>query len=244
MRRASPSVLGIFVCSLIVSGCDSSSAPQAVTEAAKPTANQKVGKVLPFRVCDLSKNTAFQDNLSMIRADIKVDGGHSNDWVATGLAVANQLGAVGSSTDVQVYVYRNDLEDLDTDQTPNGYKWLARIDYAVTPQHALGTSAGGTQWLINYATDESVVTPKQILIERDFQALNDKYGNPAIDDKIVAMVKKKYGLKGEFNLPRMNLDKNTDNPTEFFIDKNGQDAKLNGLEPMLKKGTRNVECSV
>jgi len=126
----------ISVCSMVVSGCDNSSTPRVAPEAPKPTVNQKVGKVLPFSVCDLSKNTAFQNALSMIRADIRVDGGHSNDWVATGLAIAKQLGALGASTDVQVYVYRNDLGELEK-ATTNGYRWLTRIDYGAKPQHSL-----------------------------------------------------------------------------------------------------------
>lgn len=236
--------LGIFVCSLVVSGCDTSSAPQTVAEAAKPAANQKIGKVLAFKVCGIGKNTAFRDGFSQAWADIKVDGGHSSDWVTTGLAVAKQLGAVGGATDVQVYVYRSDLGELDTKETPEGYKWLTRVDYAVTPQHSLGTSGGLTPWLISYATDDSVVKPKDILIERDYQALMDKYGHPMIDDKVVAVIKKKYGIKGEWNLPRMNLDKHTENPEEFFIDKNGQDEKLNRMGPLSEKGAGNLECSV
>lgn len=239
-------VFGTLATGFLIAGCNSDkpSMPEKIAETAKPSPDQKVGKVLPFNVCDLEKNTAFRDGLSQVRADIKVDGGHSNDWVATGLAVAKQLGALGGSSDVQVYVYRSDLGELDTKATPNGYKWLTRIDYAVTPQHALGTADGGKPWLISYATDESVVTPTQIRMERDYQALMDKYGQPAIDDKVVAMVKKKYKLQGEFNLPRMNLDKNTGNSDEFFIDKNSQDQKLNGLGDMLTKGGRSLECSI
>jgi len=237
-------ILGIFVCSLVVSGCDNPNASQAFTEPAKPAANQKVGKVLAFEVCNIGKNIAFRDGLSQVWADIKVNGGHSNDWVATGLAVAKQLGAVGGATDVQVYVYRSDLGELDTKATPNGYKWLTLVHYAVTPQHSLGTSGGGTPWLISYATDDSVVTPKAILIERDYQRLMDKYGRPDIDDKVVALIKKKYRIKGEWDLPHTNLDKNTVNPDEFFIDKNGQSGNLDRLGPLLNKAARNFECSV
>jgi hypothetical protein len=236
-------VFGIFVCSLVASGCDNSSAPQKVAEASKPTANQKVGKVLPFSVCDLSKNTAFQNGLSMIRADIRVDGGHSDDWVATGLAVAKQLGALGASTDVQVYVYRNDLGELEK-ATINGYRWLARIDYGATPQHSLNTIDGGKPWLITYATDDSVVTPRDIQIERNYQELMEKYNQPDIDDNVVAMIKKKYNIKGDWHIPSMNLEKSTNNPDDYFIDKNKQDEKLNDLGPLLEKGAGNFECSV
>ena len=71
----------------------------------------------------------------------------------------------------------------------------------------------------------------------------DKFGQPDIDDKAVAMVKKKYNIKGEFSLPRVNLDKKTSNPDEFFIEKAGQETKLNRLGDILAKGGRDVECS-
>lgn len=239
-------MLGIFVAGTLIAGCDNEkpTGDMKVAETAKPAPGQKVGKVLPFQICDLDKNTAFNDGLSMVRADIKVDvGGHSNDWVATGLAVAKQLGLLGDSSDVQVYVYRSDLGELDNKQTPNGYKWLSRIDYAVTPQHALGTSGGGKQWLLTYATDDSVVTPQQIMIARDYQSLNEKFGNSAIDDKIVAMIKKKYNLHVEFHLPIGNLGPHEENPDKFFIDNNGQEQKLNSLGEMLATGGRNLECT-
>lgn len=236
-------VCGIFVCSLAASGCNNSSAPQYIPESLKPTANQKIGKVLPFSVCDLSRNTAFQNGLSMIRADIRVDGGHSNDWVATGLAVAKQLGALGTSTDVQVYVYRNDLGELEK-ATTNGYRWLTRIDYGVTPRHSLNTGDGGKPWLITYATDDSVVTPRDIQIEGDYQKLMEKHNQPAIDDNVVAIIKKKYNIKGDWYIPSMNLAKSTNNPDDYFIDKNKQDEKLNDLGRLLVKGAGNFECSV
>lgn len=243
MRKFSAAA-GLLIYCLVIGGCDKSAEPEKVVEDAKPAPGQTVGKVLPFQVCDLEKNAAFKDGLSMVRADIKVSvGGRSADWVATAVAVAKQLGALNASTDVQVYAYRSDLDEFDTKAIQNGYKWLARVDYAVKPQHALGTNGGSTQWLINYATDTSVVTPEQILIERDYQALMDKFGQPAIDDKVVAVIKKKYNIKGEFNLPRMNLDKNTSNPNEFFVERAGQEPKLKSLGDILAKGGRNIECS-
>jgi hypothetical protein len=255
MKRISALLAMSSVCSLMLLGCDNpkqstqgNPAIKTVTahavEVPKPNPGQKVGKVLPFSVCDLQNNTAFENGFSQMRADIKVTGGHSNDWVATGIAVAKQLGALGASTDVQVYVYRNDLGELDTNETPNGYKWLTRVDYGVTPQHSLNTSDGGKPWLISYATDESVVSSRNILIERDFQALLEKYGNPSIDDKVVAMIKKKYGIKGEWRIPTSNMDKHTDNPAEYFIDSQDQAEKLNELHKLLSHNSRNLECTV
>jgi hypothetical protein len=80
--------------------------------------------------------------------------------------------------------------------------------------------------------------------ERDYQALMEKYGQPADDDKVVAMLKKKYRIKGDWHIPSSNFSKNTRNPDEYFIDKNQQDEKLNGLGKLLSRGGRGLECSV
>ncbi len=241
-------VVGAFVCSSLLSACDSSTA-EKINSNDKPTANQKIGKVLPFKVCRIQNNHAFNGGFSILDADIKVDGGSSNDWVATGIAVAKKLGDLGISTDVKLTIYRNDLGELDTKETPNGYKWLTRIDYGIDPKHSMNTANGDKQWLISYATNESVATPQKIRIDRDFQVLDNKYGNPPIDDKVVAEIKKKYHLTGEFNLHHGNLAKNTNDPNEFFIDSTGQDEELKKLKMDFKelspnRGLSNIECSI
>jgi hypothetical protein len=57
-------LLVISVCSMVVSGCDNSSTPRVAPEAPKPTVNQKVGKVLPFR--EALKNSLSRAKVSPI----------------------------------------------------------------------------------------------------------------------------------------------------------------------------------
>ena len=237
-----------FICGSILSACDLHKS-EKINTVDKPTANQKVGKVLPFKVCNIQNNHAFNGGFSILDADIRVDSGSSNDWVATGIAIAKKLGELGISTDVKLTIYRSDLGKLDNKQTRNRYKWLTRIDYGVDSNHSLNTSSGGKQWLISYATDSSVVTPKDIQIEQEYQELMRKYNNPPIDNEIVAIIKKKYNISGEFNLPLMNLSENTNNPNDYFIDASGQEDRLKKLKADFKELPKNrrqsnIECSI
>ena len=246
MKKKNPihAVVGSLIFCSVLTGCNDSKTSEVVAELERPTANQKVGKV---KVCQIINNHAFNGGFSVLDADIKIEGGSSNDWAVTGIAVAKQLGSLGLSTDVKLTVYRSDLGELDTKKTANGYKWLTRIDYGIDPKRSLNTSNGDKQWLISYATDSSVATPGKIKIDHDYHAINDKFGNPAIDDKVVAAVKKKYNLSGEFHLHRGNLNKNTNDPNEFFIDSSEQNEKLSDLKKFKELGENrsvsNLECS-
>lgn len=239
-------LIGAFFGSILLA-CDSKTSAK-LNDSEKPSANQKVGKILPFKVCRIINNHLFKNGFSVLDADIKIEGGQSNDWVATGIAVAKELGKLGISTDVKLTIYRSDLGELDNKRTPNGYKWLTRIDYGVDPNRSMNTSNGDKQWLISYATNKSVATPEKIRIDQDFHALDDKYGNPANDEKIVAAIKKKYHLIGEFNLHRGNLSGNTNEPGDYFIDAAGQEDKLKKLKSDFKQLPENrafndIECS-
>lgn len=242
-------VVGAFIFFSAISGCDNSNTSEKglMSDSLVPAANQKIGKVLPFKVCNIVNNHLFNNGFSVLDVDIKIKGGNSNDWVATGIAVAKQLGSLGLSTDVKLTVYRSDLGELDTKKTQNRFKWLVRIDYGIDAKHSLNTTNGDKQWLISYATNSSVASPEKIKIDQDYYAINDKLGNPAVDDKVVAAIKKKYNLSGEFNLHRGNIDKDTDDQNEFFIDSVGQKDELSNLKRFKdvgeNGGVNNLECS-
>lgn len=214
---------------LVLTGCGNSD-----DHPNKVQTNQKQGKVLPFKVCSLINNDAFQDNLSMIDIDAKVQGGQSNDWAATAIAIAKHMGALGISTDVKVTLSRSDLGDLEQD-TPNGLKWLSQAYYAIDPKHSIGVAnSNDKQWLVSYATDKSVATLQDINIANDYEKLIEKNYD---EEKIDKIIKAKYKLKNDWRLPMSNMVSNTSNPDDYAIDESGQKDALGNLESLAKANT-------
>ncbi|MHA3081692.1 hypothetical protein ACX1NX_00595 [Acinetobacter sp. ANC 5383] len=225
---ARETLFATLIGTLVLTGCGNSDRPN------KAQTNQKQGKVLPFKVCSLINNDAFQDNLSMIDIDAKVQGGQSNDWAATAIAIAKHLGALGISTDVKVTLSRSDLGDLEQ-ETQNGFKWLSQVYYAIDPKHSIGmANSNDKQWLISYATDKSVATLQDIHIANDYEKFIEKNYD---EEKIDKIIKAKYQLKNDWRLPMSNMVSNTSNPEDYAIDESGQKDALGNLEDLAKANT-------
>jgi len=222
-------LLSIF---LLLSACSSSNTEQDSVNNDNISSTAKSGKLLSARLTYGSVTNAFQGQLSKATVTATVETGAVEDWVATGIVLAEKMAKQGIDM-VEVTLDRNDLGGI---QTENGYKHYVRVAYAPDIKRSI---AFDRNWEI--AVADEVVPIKMIEASNQYyrfyrQYLDSGIADTKADTKAREMVAKSFNLAADWHLPRHNLRDTKLSRNDFFIKGDPAEfASLNKIAACLKE---------
>jgi hypothetical protein len=177
---------------VVLAGCG----PSASIPSPTPALSGPAVKALPFTVETVMLSDLFQDELKVGKVAVQVQGGSPDEWVATALAVAEEVGQLGADS-IEATVDRSDLEGIDA--APK-YLHLAQIYFSPNPKR--------TVW--NDPQMTVMVTPQpatRVEIQRDneFEALLEKFADQGMEpnsaeEKASPIIAKKFHLPRNWTL--------------------------------------------
>lgn len=214
-----------------LSACSSSNSEQDSINNDNISSTAKSGKLLSAKLTSGSVTNAFQGHLSKATVTATVETGTVEDWVATGIVLAEKMAKQGADM-VEVTLDRNDLDGI---QTENGYKHYARVAYAPDIKRSI---AFDRNWEI--AVADEVVPIKMVEASNQYyrfyrQYLDNGIADTKADTKARAMVAKSFNLDADWRLPLHNLRDTKLSRNDFFIKSESAElASLSKIAECLK----------
>jgi hypothetical protein len=216
----------LALCTLaILAGCDSSAPPPA------PAAYGPRIKALPFTIETVMLSDLFKDELKVGKVNVHVQGGNQEEWVATALAVAYEVGKLGANS-VEATVDRSDLEGIEAAPL---YLHLAKVYYSPDPKRTVWTD----QAQIMIAVTERPATREEVERDTEFWALIEKLNGKGMDsesaeNKAGATIAKKFHLPKDWQLYSGGLADNKYPGTNFNVDSSAATNSLATLDTCMR----------
>lgn len=209
----------------ILAGCDSSAPPPA------PQASGPRIKALPFTIETVMLSDLFKDELKVGKVNVQVQGGNQEEWVATALAVAYEVGKLGANS-VEATVDRNDLQGIEAAPL---YLHLAKVFYSPDPKRTVWTA----QEQIMVAVTEHPATREEVERDTAFWALIEKFTDEGIssesaENKAGAIVARKFHLPKDWQLYSGGLADKKYPGTNFNVDSSAATTSLARLDTCMR----------
>ncbi|MDN2676749.1 hypothetical protein [Janthinobacterium sp. SUN033] len=185
--------------SMSLTACDKKENIEATGQDQTLAKSAARGNVLAFSIPAVSSSNLFENGIRVTQVDAIVDGGTKNDWIATGIAIAEKAIEVGANS-AKVTILGPDLGNV-----PRKYREYAVVYYGPDLNKTIWPDE---KWSIFSA--DRLVTKSEISAAAEFEMLNGKYiaqGMDAIgaDKKAGQEVARKYSLAEDWSLPLGNL---------------------------------------
>jgi Prokaryotic membrane lipoprotein lipid attachment site len=216
----------LALCTLaILAGCNSSAPPPT------PAAYGPRIKALPFTIETVMLSDLFKDELKVGKVNVNVQGGNQEEWVATALAVAYEVGKLGANS-VEATVDRSDLEGIEAAPL---YLHLAKVYYSPDPKRTVWTD----QAQIMIAVTERPATREEVERDTEFWALIEKLNGKGMDsesaeNKAGATIAKKFHLPKDWQLYSGGLADNKYPGTNFNVDSSAATNSLATLDTCMR----------
>jgi hypothetical protein len=214
------------LCTLVIlAGCDRSAPPPA------PAASGPRIKALPFKVETVMLSDLFKDELKVGKVNVQVQAGNQEEWVATALAVAYEVGKLGANS-VEATVDRSDLEGIEAAPL---YLHLAKVFYSPDPKRTVWTD----QAKIMIAVTERPATREEVERDTQFWALIEKLTDKGMDsesaeNKAGAAIAKQFHLPKDWQLYSGGLADNKYLGTNFNVDDAAATSSLATLDSCMR----------
>jgi hypothetical protein len=219
----------LALCTLaVLTSCDSSAPPSA------PAASGPRIKALPFTIETVMLSDLFKDELKVGKVNVQVQGGNQEEWVATALAVAYEVGKLGANS-VEATVDRSDLEGIEAAPL---YLHLAKVYYSPDKKRTVWAN----QAQIMIAVTERPATREEVERDTEFWAivekLNDKgMDSESVENKAGAIIAKKFHLQKDWQLYSGGLADNKYPGTNFNVDSSAATNSLATLDSCMRGKT-------
>lgn len=218
-----------------LTGCGESrekAVDSATTSSAQMAGNSV--KALPFSIEDVMLSDMFKDNIKVARINVRVDGGSSDEWIATAMTVAEKGADLGADS-IEATVDRSDIDDMGAAPM---YHHLAKIYFSPNPKHTVWEGEKQMQVMVS----KNVATREQIQIDQEFEALNKKYLDRGMDmdtadKKAGAVIAKKFHLKKDWRLFSGGLEEHQFNGSSFNVDSTLAKDSLSILDQCMRGRT-------
>ena len=147
----------------------------------------------------------FINNLKVARINVHVDGGTQQEWVATALAIAHEVGNLGANS-IEATVDRSDLGGIEPAPPPMFFH-LARVSFSPDPKHTVWDNMPQT----SISVTETPATREEVQRDDEFEALVEKNNDKGMksdvaETKAAATIAKKYHLPKDWQLYSGGLD--------------------------------------
>jgi hypothetical protein len=219
----------LALCTLaILASCDSPAPPTA------PAASGPRIKALPFTIETMMLSDLFKDELKVGKVNVQVQGGNQEEWVATALAVAYEVGKLGANS-VETTVDRSDLKEIEAAPL---YLHLAKVFYSPDRKRTVWTD----QAQIMIAVTEHPATREEVERDTEFWALIEKLSDKGMDsesaeNKAGATIAKKFHLPKDWQLYSGGLADNKYPGTNFNVDSTAATSSLATLDTCMRGKT-------
>jgi hypothetical protein len=204
---------------------------QATPPVPPPPVSGPSIRALPFTIEKVSLSDLFQNDLKLSKVNVQVDGGSPDEWVATALAIAYEVGKLGANS-VEATVDRSDLEGIDAAPL---YLHLAKVYFSPDPKR----SVWNDQQQLLISITEKLATRDEIERDNEYEKLiekfNDKGMNPdSAEKKAGAIIAKKFHLPPDWTLYMGGLTDNAYHGTNFNVDSSAATSSLAALDDCMR----------
>jgi hypothetical protein len=173
----------------------------------------------------------FIHDLKLAKINVQVQGGSKDEWVATALAIAHEVGKLGASS-IEATVDRDDLEGIDAAPL---YRHLAKVYFSPDPKHSVWDNQPQTM----IAITEQPATRNEVERDTEYWALIEKFNNKGMDSDTAetragAIIAKKFHLPKDWALYAGGLADNKYPGTDFNVDSSAATNSLATLDTCMR----------
>lgn len=190
-----------FVLAMVFGGGD---------EKKNESENKQQISSMPFEIEDATLSDMFADHLKVAKVRLRVTGGSEQEWVATGVVVANRIASYGADS-IEVRVLNSEVQQ----KQGTRFRELARVYFSPNPERSVWTTPGNiaSQIDIYSAKDGKLATQMDVDIDEGLwdttlQYIESGMDPDLADKKARSRIAKKYGLAPDWVLPSENISFN------------------------------------
>lgn len=188
---------------------------------------------LPFAIDTVMLSDLFTSNLKVAKINVHVDGGTPQEWVATALAIAHEVGNLGANS-IEATVDRTDLGGIEPAPPPMFFH-LARVSFSPDPRHTVWDNMPQT----SISVTETPATREEVQRDDEFEALVEKNNDMGMDSdvaetKAAATIAKKYHLPKDWQLYSGGLDESKFPKADYNIDSSRAATSLASLDACMR----------
>jgi hypothetical protein len=214
----------VLCAAAILASCDHSASPP-------PAVSGPSIRALPFTIESVMLSDLFKDELKVGKVNVRVQGGSTEEWVATALAVAYEVGKLGANS-VEATVDRSDLTGIEAAPL---YLHLAKVYFSPDPKRTVWTD----QKQILIAVTEQPATRDEVERDTEYWALIEKFADKGMESdsaekKAGAIIAKKFHLPRDWGLYAGGLADNKFPGTAFNVDSSDATNSLAALDACMR----------
>jgi hypothetical protein len=218
-------LLTLCTTAVLASCSHSASVPSPTPAASGPSV-----KALPFTIETVMLSDLFQDGLKVGKVAVQVQGGSQDEWVATALAVTDEVGKLGADS-IEATVNRSDLEGIDAAPM---YLHLAKIYFSPNPKRTVWNDP---QMMVMVTSQPA--TREEIQRDMEFEALVEKFADQGMEpnsaeEKAGPIITKKFHLPRNWTLYMGGLEKKQFSGADFNVDSSNARDSLAAIDACMR----------